>query len=247
MQKNITLVSSKTPNEFILKIFIGKIPLLMLILFLMALSFYARAEDRGNLTQNQNQMKQFTLPVLQYSTDALAPVISQSTIDYHYGKHLQAYINNLNSLIVGTPFENSDLVSIVKNSEGAIFNNAAQAWNHEFYFNTFSPKAKQAPEGALLKAIEQTWGSFDDFKKEFVANGTAIFGSGWVWLAKTPDGKLVILKEGNAGNPLTKGYTPLLGADVWEHSYYLDYQNRRADHLNALWSITDWKTIESRF
>lgn len=192
-------------------------------------------------------MKQFTLPVLPYETNALSPAISQSTIDFHYGKHLQTYINNLNNLIAGTSFENSELETIVRESDGAIFNNAAQAWNHTFYFNTFSPKAKQKPEGALLKAIEQEWGTFDNFKKEFTTSGVSIFGSGWVWLAKTPDNALVILKESNAGNPFTKGYTSLLGVDVWEHSYYLDYQNRRADHLEALWRIIDWNVIESRF
>lgn len=192
-------------------------------------------------------MKQFTLPELPYSADALEPIISKSTIEYHHGKHLQTYINNLNNLIIGTPLEGADLETIVKNSDGAIFNNAAQTWNHVLYFNTFSPKAKKHPEGALLKAIEKEWGSFDNFKKEFTAAGSSIFGSGWVWLAQTPEGELVILKESNAGNPLTKGYNTLLGIDVWEHSYYLDYQNRRADHLNALWTIIDWNKIEPRY
>lgn len=192
-------------------------------------------------------MKQFTLPTLPYQAGELAPVISKDTIDCHYGKHLLAYINNLNNLIAGTPFENADLETIVRESEGAIFNNAAQAWNHAFYFNTFSVKAQQKPEGSLLQAIEKQWESFDNFKKEFVTQGVSIFGSGWVWLAKTPENQLVIMKESNAGNPLTKGYTPLLGFDVWEHSYYLDYQNRRADHLNALWDITDWSAIETRY
>lgn len=192
-------------------------------------------------------MKRFTLPILPYEHGALEPVISQSTIDYHYGKHLQTYIDNLNKLIEGTPLEQADLETIVKTADGAIFNNAAQTWNHTFYFNTFSPAAKQNPEGKLLQAIEKTWGSFENFKKEFVTQGTTIFGSGWVWLAQTPENQLVILKEGNAGNPLTHGYTPLLGIDVWEHSYYLDYQNRRADHLQALWKIIDWKIVETRF
>ena len=178
-------------------------------------------------------MKRFTLPILPYEHGALEPVISQSTIDYHYGKHLQTYIDNLNKLIEGTPLEQADLETIVKTADGAIFNNAAQTWNHTFYFNTFSPAAKQSPESKLLQAIEKTWGSFENFKKEFVTQGTAIFGSGWVWLAQTPENQLVILKEGNAGNPLTHGYIPLLGIDVWEHSYYLDYQNQRADNLHA--------------
>ncbi|MEI3155398.1 MAG: superoxide dismutase [Odoribacter sp.] len=192
-------------------------------------------------------MKQFTLPQLPYAANALEPVISKQTIDFHYGKHLQAYINNLNKLIAGTEFEDADLETIIKKSEGPIFNNAAQTWNHTLYFNTFSPDARRQPEGKLLQAIEKEWGTYENFKKEFMAAGNAIFGSGWVWLAKTPEGKLLIRQEGNAGNPLTKGYTPLLGIDVWEHSYYLDYQNRRADHLEALWSIIDWKTIEARY
>lgn len=192
-------------------------------------------------------MKRFTLPILPYENGALAPVISENTINYHHGKHLQTYIDNLNKLIEGTPLEQADLETIVKKADGAIFNNAAQTWNHTFYFNTFSPVAKQKPEGKLLQAIEKTWGSFEDFKKEFVSQGTAIFGSGWVWLVQTPENKLAILKEGNAGNPLTHGDAPLLGIDVWEHSYYLDYQNRRADHLQALWQIIDWNVIETRF
>lgn len=217
------------------------------ILALVTVSFATQAGTGKGLAQSTDKTKQFTLPALPYATDALAPAISSNTINYHYGKHLQAYINNLNNLISGTPFEGADLETIIKNSNGAIFNNAAQTWNHILYFNTFSPKAKQQPEGALLKAIEKEWGSFDNFKKQFTAAGNAIFGSGWVWLAKSPEGKLVIIKESNAGNPLTQGYTPLLGVDVWEHSYYLDYQNRRADHLNALWTIIDWNTIEPRF
>lgn len=217
------------------------------VLLLASASAFAQTGTKKSLTKSKNEMKQFTLPVLPYQANALEPVISENTINYHYGKHLQTYINNLNTLIVGTPFEDADLETIVKKSDGAIFNNAAQTWNHTLYFNTFSPKAKQAPEGALLKAIEKEWGSFDNFKKEFTAAAVSIFGSGWAWLAQTPEGKLVILKEGNAGNPLTKGYTPLLGVDVWEHSYYLDYQNRRADHVNALWTIIDWNTIEPRF
>lgn len=192
-------------------------------------------------------MKRFTLPILPYEHGALAPVISQSTIDFHYGKHLQTYIDNLNKLIEGTPLEQAGLETIIKSADGAIFNNAAQTWNHTFYFNTFSPLARQKPSGKLLQALEKTWGSFEEFKKEFVTQGSAIFGSGWVWLAQTPENELVILKESNAGNPLTHDYTPLLGIDVWEHSYYLDYQNRRANHLQALWKIIDWNVIETRY
>lgn len=192
-------------------------------------------------------MKRLTLPILPYEHGALAPIISRSTIDFHYGKHLQTYIDNLNKLIEGTPLEQAGLETIVKSADGAVFNNAAQTWNHTFYFNTFSPLARQKPGGKLLQALEKTWGSFEEFKKEFVTQGSAIFGSGWVWLAQTPENELVILKESNAGNPLTHDYTPLLGIDVWEHSYYLDYQNRRADHLQALWKIIDWNVIETRY
>ena len=186
----------------------------------------------------QEQPKgKFSLPPLPYEANALAPVISETTIKLHHGKHLKAYIDNLNKLIVGTPFENSDLETIVKNSTGAIF----------IYFNTFSPKANQLPSGALLKAIEKEWGSFDNFKKEFTSAATSLFGSGWVWLAKDKNGKLYILSESNAGNPITKGYTPLLGIDVWEHAYYLDYQNRRPEHIEKLWTIIDWDTVGARY
>ncbi len=229
------------------KMRIGKLFFFICLMGLMHESAAAQSGAKKSMTLKSNEMKQFTLPELPYSADALAPVISKNTIDYHYGKHLQTYINNLNNLIAGTDLEGLDLETIVRNSDGATFNNAAQAWNHTLYFNTFSPNAKQQPTGELLQAIEKEWGSFEQFKKEFTAAGNSIFGSGWVWLAQTPEGKLVILKESNAGNPLTKGYTPLLGIDVWEHSYYLDYQNRRADHLNALWTIIDWGTIEPRY
>lgn len=225
----------------------GKLFYLTLVLILTNHFLMAQTGTEKSPTLKNKVMKQFTLPELPYSADALEPIISKSTIEYHHGKHLQTYINNLNNLIIGTKLEGADLETIVKNSDGATFNNAAQTWNHVLYFNTFSPKAKQHPEGNLLKAIEKEWGSFDNFKKEFAAAGNSIFGSGWVWLAQTPEGKLVILKESNAGNPLTKGYNTLLGIDVWEHSYYLDYQNRRADHLNALWTIIDWNKIEPRY
>lgn len=189
----------------------------------------------------------FELVSLPYATDALAPVISKSTIEFHHGKHLQAYVNNLNNLIPGTKFENSDLETIVKESDGAIFNNAGQVLNHNLYFTQFSPKGGGKPSGELAKAIESQWGSFEEFQKEFVNGGVTLFGSGWVWLSKNKEGKLFITKEANAGNPITKGLTPILGFDVWEHSYYLDYQNRRVDHLNELWKIVDWSVVEKRY
>lgn len=189
----------------------------------------------------------FELPVLPYKADALEPVISQQTIEFHYGKHHQAYVTNLNNLIPGTEFENMDLDEIVKKSDGAIFNNAAQVWNHTFYFESFTPGGEKNPFGDLEKAILQKWESVDAFKKEFVASGVSQFGSGWVWLVKNSNGELEIVKEPNAGNPMTKGYKPILTFDVWEHAYYLDFQNRRADHLADLWKIVNWTIAENRF
>lgn len=184
---------------------------------------------------------------LPYATDALAPVISQQTIELHYGKHYQGYITNLNKLIVDTKFENADLETIVKESDGGLFNNAGQALNHGIYFLSFKPNGGGTPKGELAKAIDEQFGSFDKFKEEFESAGTKLFGSGWVWLAKDSSGKLSIEQEPNAGNPVTKGLTPILGFDVWEHSYYLDYQNRRADHLKELWKIIDWDAVSARY
>jgi len=189
----------------------------------------------------------FELPQLPYAPDALEPVISQKTIEFHYGKHHQAYVTNLNNLVPGTKFENSDLETIVRESDGPIFNNAAQIWNHTFYFNSFSPKGGGVPQGALAAAIDAAFGSFENFKKEFVQAGVTLFGSGWAWLVKNKEGKLEIVKEGNAGNPMTKGLSPILTFDVWEHAYYLDYQNRRPDHLSALWDKIDWEVVGARF
>jgi Fe-Mn family superoxide dismutase len=189
----------------------------------------------------------FELIKLPYAADALEPVISKQTISLHHGKHLQTYVNNLNNLIPGTRFEGADLETIVKESTGSIFNNAGQILNHNLYFTQFSPKGGGNPSGKLAEAIKTTWGSFDKFRKEFETAGAGLFGSGWVWLAKDKDGHLSITQEPNAGNPLTKGLTPLLGFDVWEHAYYLDYQNRRADHLKELWKIVDWNAVEKRW
>jgi Fe-Mn family superoxide dismutase len=195
---------------------------------------------------NRNAMK-FELVKLPYAAGALEPVISKQTIELHHGKHLQTYVNNLNSLIQGTKFENADLETIVKESDGGIFNNAGQTLNHNLYFTQFSPAGGGQPSGKLAAAIDAAWGSFENFRKEFETAGVGLFGSGWVWLAKDRDGKLSIVKEPNAGNPVTKGLTPILGFDVWEHAYYLDYQNRRADHLKKLWKIVDWKAVETRY
>ena len=189
----------------------------------------------------------YTQPKLPYAPDALAPAISQETVDFHYGKHEKAYIDNLNKLIEGTEFEDLELEEIIRRAEGPLFNNASQAWNHIFYFFSFSPEGGGEPEGDLRKAIDEQFGSFDDFKKAFVQAGVGLFGSGWVWLSRDNDGKLFITQGQNAMNPLREGLTPLLTVDVWEHAYYLDYQNRRADALNALWNIVDWDIVASRY
>ena len=185
--------------------------------------------------------------VLPYSLDALAPVISAETLSYHYGKHLQTYVNNLNAALPGSGFEDSLLEDIVVRSEGGIRNNAGQVLNHNLYFTQFrSPVEGNVPEGRIAALIEQEFGSFDVFRKQFEAAGASLFGSGWVWLSAQDDGHLVITKETNAGNPVQRGLRPLLTFDVWEHAYYLDYQNRRPAHLSALWQIVDWKVVESR-
>lgn len=189
----------------------------------------------------------FELPKLAYEANALEPAISSQTIAFHYGKHHQAYVNNLNALVIGTPFENMGLEEIIRKSEGGIFNNAAQVWNHTFYFNCFTPGGSGEPDGELLEAIEKTWDSFENFKKEFNTAAATLFGSGWAWLVKDKEGRLSIIKESNAGTPLTKNLEPILTFDVWEHAYYLDYQNRRADYLEALWKIIDWDEVNARY
>jgi Fe-Mn family superoxide dismutase len=189
----------------------------------------------------------FELVKLPYAPDGLEPVIGKQTIEFHHGKHLQTYVNNLNGLLPGTKFENADLEKIVRESDGAIFNNAGQVLNHNLYFTQFSPIGGGKPSGLLAAAIQTTWGSFENFQKEFEIAGIGLFGSGWVWLAADKNGKLFITKEANAGNPVVKDLKPLLGFDVWEHAYYLDYQNKRADHLKELWKIVDWKVVEARY
>ena len=196
----------------------------------------------------------FKLIELPYSPDALEPVISANTLSFHHGKHLQAYVDNLNKLLPGSGLEDLPLEEIVAKAAGdaslkAISNNAGQVLNHNMYFTQFAPasSASPAPSGKLAAQIEKQWGSLDAFKAEFEAKGTALFGSGWVWLSADQDGSLVITQEPNASNPVFKGLKPLLTFDVWEHAYYLDYQNRRAPHLHALWEIIDWKVIGERY
>lgn len=186
-------------------------------------------------------------PKLPYAENALEPAISAETVSYHYGKHEKTYIDNLNRLIKGTEYEDAELEEVIAHASGALFNNASQAWNHIFYFFTFSPDGSREPKGDLRKAIDREFGSFEDFKKAFVDAGVGLFGSGWVWLSRDEDGKLFITQGPNADNPIKMGLTPLLTFDVWEHAYYLDYQNRRADALERLWDIVDWDVVESRY
>lgn len=189
----------------------------------------------------------YTQPELPYAHDALEPAISRQTIDFHYGKHEKAYIDNLNNLIDGTEYADLPLEDVIRKAQGALFNNASQAWNHIFYFFSFSPDGGGEPEGELREAIDRDFGSFENFKREFVDAGVKLFGSGWVWLSRDNDGKLFITQESNAGSPLSKGLTPILVFDVWEHAYYLDYQNRRKEALDSLWRIVDWPIVESRY
>lgn len=199
----------------------------------------------------------FKLIDLPYSLDALESVISKKTLEFHYGKHLQTYVDNLNKLLPGSGLEDLSLEEIVAKSSGAIFNNAGQVLNHNLYFTQFcSPSchselstchSERSEESPLFKQIAKQWGSVDAFKADFEAKGVGIFGSGWVWLSAQLDGTLVITQEGPAGNPVTKGLKPLLTFDVWEHAYYLDYQNRRAAHLKELWQIVNWEEIEGRY
>ena len=192
-------------------------------------------------------MGKFSLMALPYEADALQPVISKDTISFHHGKHLAAYVSNLNALLPGSGFEEASLEEIVCKANGGILNNAGQILNHELYFGQFRGKEASPLRGGLVgSAIKRDFGSFEAFKDEFQKKGATLFGSGWVWLSADRDGKLVITQEQNAANPIQKGLKPLLTFDVWEHAYYLDYQNRRPDHLAALWQIVDWNVVEGR-
>jgi len=193
-------------------------------------------------------MGKFELMALPYAIDALEPVISRQTLEFHHGKHLAGYVNNLNGLLPGSGFEEASLEEIVCKASGGMLNNAGQILNHNLYFGQYcAPKADNAPTGKLAEAIVRDFGSFEAFKEAFQKGGATLFGSGWVWLSADKDGKLVITQETNAANPIQKGLKPLLTFDVWEHAYYLDYQNRRPDHLAALWKIVDWNVIEKRY
>jgi len=187
------------------------------------------------------------LPGLPYPIDALKPVISQETLEFHYGKHHRTYVTNLNNLIAGTEFENMSLEDTVKKSSGGIFNNAAQVWNHSFYWNCLSPKGGGAPSGALADAINQAFGSFDEFKEAFSKSAATNFGSGWTWLVKSDSGGVEIVNTSNAATPITDGKTALLTVDVWEHAYYVDYRNARPKYLEEIWKLINWDFVASNY
>lgn len=187
------------------------------------------------------------LPELPFAKDALEPIISQETIEYHYGKHHQAYVTNLNKLIAGTEFEDMALEDIIKKSSGGIFNNAAQVWNHTFYWNCLAPDAGGKPSGELAEAIDEAFGSFDEFKGKFSAVAAGTFGSGWAWLVKDADGKLEIVSTSNAATPMTDGKTALLTCDVWEHAYYVDYRNARPQYIEKYWDLVNWDSVAEKY
>lgn len=189
----------------------------------------------------------FELPPLPYANNALEPHISAETIEYHYGKHHQTYVNNLNNLVPGTEFEGKTLEDIINKSSGGIFNNAAQVWNHTFYWNCMTPDGKDAVEGALGDAINSKFGSFADFKEQFSKSAATNFGSGWTWLVKNADGSIEIVNTSNAGCPLTAGQTPLLTCDVWEHAYYIDYRNARPKYLESFWALVNWDFVAANY
>ncbi len=188
-----------------------------------------------------------TLPALPYAMDALAPHISKETLEFHYGKHHQTYVTNLNNLIKGTEFESASLEDIVRKSSGGVFNNAAQVWNHTFYWHCLAPNAGGQPTGALAAAIDAKWGSFDAFKDAFTKSAIGNFGSGWTWLVKKSDASLDIVNTSNAATPLTGADKPLMTCDVWEHAYYVDYRNRRPDYMAAFWALVNWNSVAKNF
>ncbi len=188
----------------------------------------------------------FSLPELPYSKDALQPHISSETLEFHYGKHHNAYVTKLNELVAGTEWANQSLEEIIKGSSGGIFNNAAQVWNHTFYWHCLSPKGGGEPRGAVAEAILKKWGSFAKFKEEFTATAIATFGSGWAWLVRNPDGSLALASTSNAGCPLTTNQKPLLTCDVWEHAYYVDYRNARPKYIEAFWNLVNWDFVNTQ-
>lgn len=195
----------------------------------------------------EKKIMTYELPALPYAQNALEPVISEETIGYHYGKHHQTYVTNLNNLVPGTEFEGKSLEEIIMNASAGIFNNAAQVWNHSFYWNCLSPNGGGEPSGALADAINKTFGSFDEFKKQFSTSAATNFGSGWTWLVKNSDGSIEIFNTSNAGSPMTDGKTALLTVDVWEHAYYVDYRNARPQYLEEIWKLINWDFVAANF
>lgn len=186
----------------------------------------------------------FELPPLPYHKNALEPFISEETLEYHYGKHHQAYVNNLNNQVSGTDFEKASLEEIIKKSKGGIFNNGAQVWNHTFYWDCLSPQGGGEPNGTVMDALVESFGSFESFKDQFSKAAATLFGSGWAWLVKNESGNLEIIQESNAGNPLVNGKTPLLTCDVWEHAYYIDKRNKRPEYIADFWKLVNWDTVK---
>ena len=189
----------------------------------------------------------FELPALPYAKDALQPHISAETLEYHYGKHHQTYVTNLNKLVEGTPDADKDLETLIKSSSGGLFNNAAQVWNHTFYWHCLSPNGGGEPTGALAEAINQAFGSFEVFKEKFTQTALTTFGSGWAWLVKKPDGSLALVSTSNAATPLTTEDQALLTCDVWEHAYYVDYRNARPAYVEAFWKLVNWDFVAEQF
>lgn len=189
----------------------------------------------------------FKLPDLPYLQNELEPSVSERTIQFHYGKHHQTYVNKVNDLVKGTDFEDASLETIIKEADGGIYNNGAQVWNHTFYFKSFSPSGGGEPNAKLARAIKLEFDSFVKFREEFSKSAASLFGSGWVWLVSDDKGALDIIQESNAGNPLRRGLNPILTIDVWEHAYYLDYQNKRPDYIDSFWKIVDWPLVEERY
>ncbi len=202
------------------------------------------AYDAVNQIPSENEGGEFQLPALPYAENALVPHISAETLQFHYGKHHATYVTKLNGLIKGSELEGASLEDIIsKAAPGPLFNNAAQVWNHTFYWNSMSPSGGGGPRGDVAEAINQAFGSFEDFRKQFTDQAAALFGSGWMWLVKQPDGSVALQGTGNAGNPLTEGSTPLLTCDVWEHAYYIDYRNARPEYLAAFWNVVNWDFV----
>ena len=219
-----------------------------IVLVLSGFIFTQNPYAQNNIVKTKSENSEIVLPPLPYAENELEPYISAQTVMLHYGKHLKGYIDNVNRLIKEiSNLEGKDLETIVKQSEGSLYNNAAQAWNHIFYFDAFSPHAQHLPSGNLEKQINKQWGNFENFKTAFTNTANNLFGSGWVWLIKNKNGTLDIIGESNAGNVLKGNGKPLLGVDIWEHAYYLDYQNRRAEHIEGLWNIIDGSIVDRRY